>query len=560
MVLLGGAFRPPRYLGEILCLRVLSGRAKHLATTRARDSDINTGIGRRGCSTQAFDSRENQPFKVRNLVAGELKESRCEEYINVRNPATQTVVCRVPRSTQDEMEEAVACAQEAFLTWREVPVQHRSRVMFKLQGLIRDRTEEIAATITMEQGKTLADARGDVFRGLEVVEQACGAGVAMMGETLGGVANAVDTYSYREPLGVCAGICPFNFPAMIPLWMFPLAVSVGNTFVMKPSEKDPGAAMLLADMAKEAGLPDGVLNIIHGGREAVDFLCDAPDIKAISFVGGNQAGQHIFARGTGAGKRVQSNMGAKNHGVVLADADRNAAVNAIVGAAFGAAGQRCMALSVVVLVGEAREWISDIAAGASRLNVGAGWLDGTDVGPMISRDALNRAERLIQESADAGVDVVLDGRGIKVTGYEEGNFLGPTILAGETRPGIPAYDEEVFGPVLCCVGVDTLEEAIALVNSCQYGNGTAIFTRSGAAARKFQRDVTVGQVGINVPIPVPLPFFSFTGSHGSFRGDINFYGKQGVQFYSRSKTITSSWPYHSFERGQEVSTSMPTHK
>eukprot|EP00904_Undaria_pinnatifida_P005128 jgi/Undpi1/1745/HiC_scaffold_11.g05134.m1 len=456
------------------------------------------------------------------------------------------------------MEAAVSSAQEAFLSWREVPVQHRARVMFKLQGIIRERTEELAAIITMEQGKTLADARGDVFRGLEVVEQACGVGVAMMGETLGGVAAGMDSFSYREPLGVCAGICPFNFPAMIPLWMFPLAVAAGNTFVLKPSEKAPGATMLLASMSKEAGLPDGVLNVIHGGKEAVDFVCDAPHVKAISFVGGNQAGKHIFARGTSSGKRVQANMGAKNHSVVLPDADRKAAVSSIVGAAFGAAGQRCMALSAAVLVGDAGHWAKDIAEGASKLKVGPGWMEGVDIGPMISKEARVRAERLIQESQDVGAEVLLDGRNLTVQEYEKGNFLGPTILIGGAGPGIPAYDEEVFGPVLYCVTVETLEEAIQLVNSCTYGNGTSIFTASGAAVRKYQREVHAGQVGVNVATPVPLPFFSFTGSGDSFRGDINFYGKQGVQFYSRVKTITSSWRYEP-QVSNDVSTSMPTH-
>ncbi|CAN0432666.1 unnamed protein product [Ectocarpus sp. 12 AP-2014] len=336
---------------------------------------------------------------------------------------------------------------------------------------------------------------------------------------------------------------------------------------MKPSEKCPGAAMKLTSMASEAGLPDGVLNVIHGGHEAVEFVCDSPDIKAISFVGGNQAGEHIFARGTAAGKRVQSNMGAKNHVVVLPDADRDAAVSAIIGASFGAAGQRCMALSVAVLVGEAGGWAQDIARGASALKVGPGWKEGVDVGPMITREARERAERLVQESQDAGADILLDGRGVAVDGYESGNFVGPTILSGEqVGPGMSAYDSEVFGPVLCLVTVDTLEEAIGLVNSCRYGNGTSIFTRSGAAARRFQRDIHAGQVGINVPVPVPLPFFSFTGSGASFRGDINFYGKQGVQFYTRVKTVTSSWPQDKdgdgdgpSKKSHGVSTAMPTH-
>ncbi|CAM9884244.1 unnamed protein product, partial [Ascophyllum nodosum] len=498
-------------------------------------------------------------FDVSNFIDGNKKHSVASEWIDINNPATQALVCRVPRSTHAEMEAAVSSAQKAFQTWRDVPVQHRSRVMFKFQALVRERTEELAASITMEQGKTLADARGDVFRGLEVVEQACGVGASMMGETLGGVAKGMDTYSYREPLGVCAGICPFNFPAMIPLWMFPLAVAAGNTFVMKPSEKCPGAAMLLASMAKEAGLPDGVLNVIHGGREAVDFICDAPEIKAISFVGGNQAGEHIFSRGTAKGKRVQSNMGAKNHAVVMPDANRQEIFIAIIGASFGAAGQRCMALSVAVFVGAAERFVEDIVRSARQLKVGPGWEEGVDVGPMVTPEAKERAELLIESSQEEGVEVLLDGRGLTVPGYEQGNFLGPTVLGGDIGPGIPAYDEEVFGPVLCCITVETLEDAIEIVNACEFGNGTSIFTQSGAAARKYQREINAGQVGINVPTPVPLPFFSFTGSGSSFRGDINFYGKQqGIQFYTRVKTVTSSWSYEQ-QLPAGVNTSMPTH-
>ncbi|CAM9631319.1 unnamed protein product [Discosporangium mesarthrocarpum] len=382
-----------------------------------------------------------------------------------------------------------------------------------------------------------------------------------MGETLEGLAAGVDTYSYRQPLGVCAGVCPFNFPAMIPLWMFPMAVTLGNTFVLKPSEKDPGAAMMLSDLAQQAGLPHGVLNVIHGGAEAVNFICDAPQIQAISFVGGGKAGEHIFSRGTSKGKRVQANLGAKNHAVILPDANREAAVNALVGAAFGAAGQRCMALSVAVLVGSTKDWADNIAQRAANLKVGPGFKEGTDVGPMISPEARQRAEQLIQEGITAGAQVLVDGRGVSVPGFEKGNFLGPTILMG-TAEGNPAYEEEIFGPVLYCVCVDTLQEAMDLINKCPYGNGTSIFTSSGAAARKFQKEIDVGQVGVNVPIPVPLPMFSFTGSRGSFKGDINFYGKQGVHFYTRTKTITSSWHFGEDQpkASAKVSTTMPTLK
>lgn len=310
--------------------------------------------------------------------------------------------------------------------------------------------------------------------------------------------------------------------------------------MLKPSEKDPGAAMILARLAQEAGLPDGVLQIVHGGVDTVNFLCDAPSVRAISFVGGNQAGEHIFARGTANGKRVQSNLGAKNHATVMPDADRESAVNAIVGAGFGAAGQRCMALSTVLLVGEAREWIHDIVSKASKLTVGNGLDSKTEVGPLISAESKQRVERLIEQGVKDGAKLLLDGRGVKVPGFERGNFVGPTVLM-DVGDNNAAYKEEIFGPVLVVRAVDTLEEAIAVTNRNPYGNGCAIFTSSGAVARKFQHEVDVGQVGINVPIPVPLPFFSFTGSRGSIRGDVHFYGKQGVQFYTQIKTVTSNW-------------------
>ena len=445
-------------------------------------------------------------------------------------------------------------AAAAFPAWRDTPVQTRVRVYLKYQQLIREHMDEVAALITAEQGKTLADARGDVFRGLEVVEHTCSAATLTMGETQENLAQYVDTYSYRQPLGVCAGITPFNFPAMIPLWMFPLATACGNTYVMKPSERDPGATMRLVELAEEAGLPRGVLNVIHGGHDAVNFVCDAPDIKAVSFVGGNAAGEHIFARGTATGKRVQSNMGAKNHGVIMPDADKETVLNALVGSAFGAAGQRCMALSTAVFVGETVEWIPEIAERAAALKVGPGTEEGVDVGPMISPAALARAKDLIQAGVDGGAELLLDGRGVVVPGYEGGNWLGPTLLRG-VAPGNPAYDQEIFGPVLVTTAVDSLEGALDLIAGNPYGNGCAIFTKDGAVARKFQHEVACGQVGVNVPIPVPLPFFSFTGSRGSFRGDVNFYGKDGARFFTQTKTITSAWRYDQSSVG--LSTSMP---
>lgn len=493
--------------------------------------------------------------RVKNFINGKFEESKSTEWIPVFNPATQEVVCQVPNSTQEEMKRAEAGAVEAFKLWKEVPVQQRQRVFLKLQEKIRAHTEELALSITTEQGKTLADARGDVFRGLEVVETACAMGNNFMGETQENLARGLDTYTYRQPLGVTAGICPFNFPAMIPLWMFPVSTACGNTMLLKPSEKDPSATMLLAKLAQESGLPDGVLQVVHGAHSTVNFLCDAPAVRAISFVGGNQAGHYIFDRGTKNGKRVQANLGAKNHATILPDADKEATINAIIGAAFGAAGQRCMALSCVIFVGETVNWLPEIVERASKLKVGAGIDPTTEVGPLISTQSKQRVEDLIAAGVKDGAQLLLDGRNVKVPGYPNGNFVGPSIIHGVDKHN-RAYTEEIFGPVLVTLSVPTLEDAIAFTNASPYGNGCAIFTSSGAAARKYQHEIDVGQVGINVPIPVPLPFFSFTGSRGSIRGDVHFYGKQGAQFYTQIKTITANWDYKAAP--STLSMSMPT--
>jgi malonate-semialdehyde dehydrogenase (acetylating) / methylmalonate-semialdehyde dehydrogenase len=350
----------------------------------------------------------------------------------------------------------------------------------------------------------------------------------------------VDTYTLRQPIGVCAGITPFNFPAMIPLWMFPMAIVCGNTFVLKPSEQDPLTPMLLAELALEAGVPPGVLNIVHGGKRAVDAICTHPDIAAISFVGSTAVGTHVYSLASEHGKRVQCMMGAKNHAVVMPDANKEQSLNSLIGATFGAAGQRCMATSVTVLVGEAQKWIPDIVAKAKGLKVNAGVEKNTDLGPVISKNAKHRILGLVEEGIKEGAKLELDGRSIKVSGYEQGNFIGPTIFSAVT-PAMKIYTTEIFGPVMVIVGVKSLDEAITLINKNPFGNGTGIFTQSGAAARKFQNEIDVGQVGINVPIPVPVPFFSFTGSRGSKLGDLGPYGKQVVQFYTQTKTVTSRW-------------------
>lgn len=361
-----------------------------------------------------------------------------------------------------------------------------------------------------------------------------------MGEHMQNVAKDMDTYSHTLPLGVTAGITPFNFPAMIPLWMFPVAITCGNTSIIKPSERDPGATMMLMEMLNEAGCPPGVVNVIHGAHDSVNFICDHPDIKAVSFVGSDQAGKYIYERAGKNGKRVQSNMGAKNHGVILDDANKEHTLNQLAGAAFGAAGQRCMALSTAVFVGEAAEWIPELVSRAQALKVNAGHIAGTDVGPVISPQAKKRIHDLIESGIKEGAKCILDGRNVSVSGFEKGNFVGPTILTDVTT-SMECYREEIFGPVLVCLCVPTLDDAIQLVNSNPYGNGTAIFTNNGATARKFVHEIDVGQVGVNVPIPVPLPMFSFTGSRGSFWGDNHFYGKQGIKFYTQTKTVTQLW-------------------
>jgi len=478
--------------------------------------------------------------KVKLLIDGEWVESQTTEWHDIVNPATQQVLAKVPFATAAEVDAAVSAAQRAFQTWKLTPIGARMRIMLKLQALIREHSKRVAVVLSAEQGKTIADAEGDIFRGLEVVEHACSIGSLQMGEFAENVAGGVDTYTLRQPIGVCAGITPFNFPAMIPLWMFPMAIACGNTFVLKPSEQDPLSTMLLVELAIEAGVPAGVLNVVHGGKDVVDGLCTHKDIKAVSFVGSTAVGTHVYDLAGKHGKRVQSMMGAKNHAVVLADANREQALNALVGAGFGAAGQRCMATSVVVLVGAAKQWLPDLKALAQKLTVNAGNEPGTDVGPVISKKAKARILDLIESGIKEGAKLELDGRDIKVPGYEQGNFVGPTLFSGVTTD-MQIYTQEIFGPVLVVLEVDTLDQAIALVNANPFGNGTGLFTQSGAAARKFQTEIDVGQVGINIPIPVPVPFFSFTGSRGSKLGDLGPYGKQVVQFYTQTKTVTARW-------------------
>ncbi|EAA35465.2 putative methylmalonate-semialdehyde dehydrogenase [Neurospora crassa] len=492
------------------------------------------------------------------FIDNKFVTSSTTQYIDLHDPATNNLVTRVPQNTDEELKAAVASAQKAFESWRNTSVLHRQAIMFKFVGLIRENWDRLAASITLEQGKTFADAKGDVLRGLQVAEAACAAPELLKGEVLE-VAKDMETRSYRDPLGVVAAICPFNFPAMIPLWCIPIATVTGNTLILKPSERDPGAAMILAELVQKAGFPEGVVNIVHGAHRTVNFILDEPAIKAISFVGGNKAGEYIFARGSANGKRVQANLGAKNHAAVLPDCNKNQFLNAVVGAAFGAAGQRCMALSTLVMVGETKNWLPELAERAKALNVNGGFEEGADLGPVISPQSKERIESLIASAEQEGATILLDGRGYKPAKYPNGNWIAPTIISNVT-PSMKCYREEIFGPVLVCLNVETLDEAIELINSNEYGNGVAIFTRSGPTAETFRRRIEAGQVGINVPIPVPLPMFSFTGNKKSIAGGgaSTFYGKPGVNFYTQLKTVTAHWAAQD-AIGQKADVAMPTH-
>jgi len=475
------------------------------------------------------------------FVDNKFVTSATDQFIDLHDPATNNLVTRVPQNTDEELKAAVASAERAFKAWRDTSVLHRQAIMFRFVALIRENWDRLAASITLEQGKTFADAKGDVLRGLQVAEAACAAPELLKGEVLE-VARDMETRTYREPLGVVAAICPFNFPAMIPLWCIPVATITGNTLILKPSERDPGAAMILAELVEKAGFPKGVVNVVHGAHRTVNFILDEPAIKAISFVGSNKAGEYIFERGSANGKRVQANLGAKNHAAVLPDCNKNQFLNAIVGAAFGAAGQRCMALSTLVMVGETKEWLPELAERAKALQVNGGFEPGADLGPVISPQSKARIESLIASAEAQGATVLLDGRGFAPAKYPHGNWIAPTIITNVT-PAMQCYQEEIFGPVLVCLNVDTLDEAIDLINANEYGNGVAIFTRSGPTAETFRRRIDAGQVGINVPIPVPLPMFSFTGNKRSVAGGgaSTFYGKPGINFYTQLKTVTTLW-------------------
>jgi malonate-semialdehyde dehydrogenase (acetylating)/methylmalonate-semialdehyde dehydrogenase len=473
----------------------------------------------------------------------------------VFDPATGRVTGLVALADAKLVETAVATAQAAFPGWRDTPAIQRARVMFRFTALLEQHRAEISAIITAEHGKTLPDADGSLQRGLEVVEFACGIPHLLQGEFSRDVGVGIDCASMREPLGVCAGVSPFNFPAMVPLWMFPLAIACGNTFIMKPSEKDPSCAVRLAALLGEAGLPPGVLNVVHGDRVAVDALLDHPGVAAVSFVGSTPVARHVYERCAATAKRVQALGGAKNHMVVMPDADMEQATSALMGAAYGSAGERCMAISVAVAVGDAGDRLRDaLLARIRKLRVGPGTDAATDMGPLISGEHRQRVLAYVEAGVSEGAELVADGRRGQVAGHEQGFFVGPSLF-DRVKPEMRVWREEIFGPVLCIVRVKSTEDALRVVNSHEYANGAAIFTSSGRAAREFAARVDAGMVGINVPIPVPMAFFSFGGHKRSLFGDSNVHGTEGVRFYTKVKTVTSRWPAGQDEIG---SFSMPT--
>ncbi len=479
---------------------------------------------------------------VNHWIGGKPVEGASGNYGPVYNPATGAQGTQVALATVDEVDAAVAAAKEAYRTWGTSSLAARTAILFKFRELVAAHRDEIAELLTAEHGKVHSDALGEVARGLEVIELACALPLQLKGELSTQVSTRVDVSSIRQSLGVVAGITPFNFPAMVPMWMFPIAIACGNTFVLKPSEKVPSAAYKLGELAAEAGLPDGVLNVVNGDKVAVDRLLEHPDIAAVSFVGSTPIARHIHTTATANGKRVQALGGAKNHMLVLPDADLELAADAAINAAYGSAGERCMAVSVVVAVGDTGDpLIEKITARAAELTIGPGDDPASEMGPLITKAHRDKVASYVTGAAAQGAEVVLDGTGFTVEGYEDGHWIGVSLL-DKVTPEMDAYRDEIFGPVLCVVRTDTYEEAIELINSSRWGNGTAIFTRDGGAARRFQLEVEAGMVGVNVPIPVPVGYHSFGGWKESLFGDHHIYGNDGVHFYTRGKVVTTRWP------------------
>jgi malonate-semialdehyde dehydrogenase (acetylating)/methylmalonate-semialdehyde dehydrogenase len=480
---------------------------------------------------------------IQNAIDGRRVASSSRRAAPVYDPATGAQTAEVKLSTAEEVSAAVAAAKSAAASWGATPPLKRVQPMFRFKELLQRHADEIARAISKEHGKTHPDALGELARGIDVVDFACGIPHLLKGEYSRNVGPEIDSWSDRQPLGVVAGITPFNFPAMVPMWMYPVAIACGNTFVLKPSERDPSTSILIWELFQEAGFPRGVLNVVHGDREAVDAILDHPDIKAVSFVGSTPVAEHVYARGSASGKRVQALGGAKNHMIVMPDADMDQAVDALMGAGFGSAGERCMAISVAVPVGEktADRLVEALAPKIRTMKVGPATDPQSEMGPVITAEAKRRIEGLIGQGVSEGAELVVDGRGLKLQGYERGFFLGGSLFDRVTKD-MTIYREEIFGPVLSVVRTERFDEAADLVNSHEYGNGTAIFTRDGDTARAFAASIEVGMVGINVPIPVPVAYHSFGGWKRSLFGDHSIYGPEGVRFYTRLKTVTARWP------------------
>ena len=479
---------------------------------------------------------------VRHWINGQLHQGAPERTGPVFDPARGHQTAEVAMAGLTEVDLAVQAAADALPGWRDTSVVRRQRILFSFRQLVMDNRYDLAKLITAEHGKTMDDALGEVQRGLEVIEYVCGIPQLLKGELSEQVSTGVDTYSFRQPLGVVAGITPFNFPVMVPMWMYPVAIACGNTFILKPSEKDPSPSLLSAELFSEAGLPDGVLNVLHGDKVAVDGLLEHPDVAAVSFVGSTPIARYIYESAARAGKRVQALGGAKNHMVVLPDADLDLAADAAVSAGYGSAGERCMAISVVVAVGDAADrLIPRITRRIDRLRVGPGANDQSEMGPLVTAEHLRRVAGYVEKGLSEGAELVADGRDLQVEGYEDGFFLGPCLF-DRVGPEMSIYRDEIFGPVLSVVRTDSYADAIELVNANPYGNGTAVFTNDGGAARKFQREIEVGMVGINLPIPVPLSFYSFGGWNNSLFGAHSIYGPEGIDFYTRPKVVTARWP------------------
>jgi malonate-semialdehyde dehydrogenase (acetylating)/methylmalonate-semialdehyde dehydrogenase len=477
-----------------------------------------------------------------HYVNGKITESRSNRFGDVYNPATGEVQARVSLASKAEVDAAVAAATAAFPAWSQTPPLQRARVLFRFKALVEANIDKLAATLTSEHGKVLSDAKGSCIRGLEVVEFACGIPHLLKGEFSENVGTNVDSWAVRQPLGVCAGITPFNFPAMVPMWMFPVAIACGNTFVLKPSERDPSCSLILADLLKQAGLPDGVFNVMNGDKEAVDAILHNADVAAVSFVGSTPIAEYIYHTGAAANKRVQALGGAKNHMVVMPDADMDQATDAVMGAAYGSAGERCMAISVAVAVGKAGDaLIERLLPRVRSLKVGPGTDPDSEMGPLVTKTHLDKVKSYVDLGVKEGAKLLVDGRNLKLQGYENGFFLGGCLF-DEVKPSMRIYKEEIFGPVLSVVRAPDYDSAVKLVNDHEYGNGAAIFTRDGDAAREFASKIKIGMVGVNVPIPVPMAFNSFGGWKRSLFGDHHMHGAEGVRFYTKLKTITARWP------------------